>query len=182
MSEPLSQPQPSLTGADMVAARARHWLDRARAMRADLDACGWTVDLADDIGSARWFRGLGGMLGLSLAALSFWPDFTAIVAAPAMPLDAAARDEFRSQMIAPLALGADSGRRMGPSALVVPLASAPERPLVQLTATFSQGDSFYSLLQRAGASASDADRAAALVAGTLPPGGLAPGTQIDITL
>lgn len=182
MSEPLSQPQLGLAGADLLPARVRVLLERARTLRSHLDACGWTVDLADDIGSARWFRGLGGMLGLSLAALSFWPDFTAIVAAPAMPLGAAAREEFRSQMIAPLALGADSGRRMAPSALVVPIASAPERAMVQLTATYGQGDSFYALLQRAGASASDADRASALVAGTIPPGGLAPGTQIDITL
>jgi len=174
----LPAPRAGLALAD----HARQLGERARALRADLDACGWTVDLADDIGSARWFRGLGAMLGLSLAALSFWPDYSAIVAAPAMSLDASARDEFRSQMIAPLALGADSGRRMGPSALVVPLASAPERPLIQITASFGQGDSLFGLLQRAGVSPSDADRVSALVAGTVPPGGIAPGTRIDITL
>ena len=51
------------------------------------------------------------------------------------------RDEYRSQMITPLALGADSGRRMGPSRLVVPLANAPERPIVELTATLGKDDS-----------------------------------------
>ena len=44
-------------------------------------------DLAQDIGSKRWFRGLGTMLGLSLVAVSFWPDLTAVEAATAMPVD-----------------------------------------------------------------------------------------------
>lgn len=139
-------------------------------------------DLAEDIGSRRWFRGLGTMLGLALFTVSFWPDFEAIAAPPAMPLNSRQRDEFRSQTIAPLALGADSGARMGPSALVVPLIAAPERSLVQLTATLGQGDSFRRMLERAGVNAGDAARVEALVGGAVPLGDVLPGTQVDITL
>ncbi|MCC6827062.1 MAG: M23 family peptidase, partial [Novosphingobium sp.] len=74
---------------------------RARLGLAALKAClprpDIALDLAEDIGSARWFRGMGAMLGLSLAALSVWPDFSAVEAAAAIPADRATRDEFRSQ-------------------------------------------------------------------------------------
>jgi len=139
-------------------------------------------DLAQDIGSGRWFRGLGTMLGLGIAAISFWPDLTAVEAATTIHADQPVRDEFRSQMIMPLALGADSGRHMGATALVQPLGSAPERPTLQLVATLGQGDSFARMLQRAGVGANDAARVVQLVGNTMPTGDIAAGTQFDITL
>lgn len=139
-------------------------------------------DLAERIGSRRWFRGLGTLIGLSAAALALWPDFTPVAAAPAMRLDDTARDEFRSQMIMPLALGSDSGRHMGATALVAPLASAPERPQIELLATLSQGDSFARMLQRAGVGSRDAERVAELVARSIALDEIEPGTQVDITL
>lgn len=139
-------------------------------------------DLAQDIGSKRWFRGLGTMLGLSLVAVSFWPDLTAVEAATAMPVDQPVRDEFRSQMIMPLALGADSGHRMGATALVRPLGATPERPTIQLVATLGQGDSFGRMLQRAGVGAGDVSRLTQMVAGSVAPGDIEPGTQFDVTL
>jgi murein DD-endopeptidase MepM/ murein hydrolase activator NlpD len=139
-------------------------------------------DLAEEIGSRRWFRGLGTMLGLGLAAISFWPDFTAVEAATTMPIDDAVRDEFRSQMIMPLALGGDSGRHMGATPSVIALASAPERPMVQFTATLGQGDSFGRMLQRAGVGPADAARVSELVAGAVSLGDIAAGTQVDLTL
>jgi murein DD-endopeptidase MepM/ murein hydrolase activator NlpD len=160
--------------------------DRISALKADwelrLARYDWTPDLAEDIGSPRWFRGLGTLFGLSAIALAFLPDFSGIAAPPTMPLDAVARDEFRSQTIQPLALGADSGHRMGPTDRVSPLASAPERAIVQLTAVLGQGDSFEWMLQRAGVSAGDAIQARNLIAGSVDPGALVPGTQVDITL
>ncbi len=141
-----------------------------------------SYDLAEEIGSARWFRGLGAMLGLGIVASAFWPDTSAVAAPAAMPLDAAQRDEFRSQMILPLALGADSGRRMGATAALVPLAAAPERPTVQLVATLGQGDSFSRMLTRAGVSESDAGEVTRLVATAMPISQIAPGTQIDVVL
>ncbi len=172
---------PGQTAADQpdllarIAALKNDWLQR-------LASYDLAPDLAEDIGSRRWFRGLGTMLGLAALAVAFWPDFSSIAAPPAMPLDARARDEFRSQMIAPLALGADSGTHMGPSDLVAPLTAAPERALMQLTATLGQGDSFERMLQRAGVSPGDAGRVEQLVAGAVPLDQILPGTQVDITL
>ena len=142
----------------------------------------WVPDLAIDIGSAQWFRGLGTMVGLSVAALLFWPDFSAVEAAPTMQLDTTSRDEFRSQMIMPLALGGDSGRRMGATAAVVPLGSVPERPTIQLTATLGQGDSFGRMLQRAGVGADEAARITQMVSARVPLTDIAAGTRFDLTL
>ncbi|MEO0057192.1 MAG: hypothetical protein RIT17_638 [Pseudomonadota bacterium] len=139
-------------------------------------------DLAEDIGSRRWFRGLGTMLGLGAVALAFWPDLTPLEARPAMPQDEEVQSELRSQMIMPLALGADSGRRMGPTALVTPLKSAPERPQIQMVVTLAPGDSFVTMLRRAGVAADDIDRATALVGGAIALGEISPGTQMDVLL
>jgi murein DD-endopeptidase MepM/ murein hydrolase activator NlpD len=139
-------------------------------------------DLAENVGSRRWFRGLGTMVGLGAVALAFWPDLTPLEARPAMPRDAEVQSELRSQMILPLGLGADSGRRMGPTARVIPLKSAPERPQIDLVVTLAPGDSFASMLRRAGVSAADVDRAAALVGQALPLADITPGTQVDVLL
>ena len=139
-------------------------------------------DLAEDIGSRRWLRGVGTMLALGAAALALWPDLTPLEARPAMPQGDAVQSELRSQMILPLALGADSGRRMGPTEAVIPLKSAPERPQIQLVVTLAQGDSFTSMLRRAGVAAGDIDRAAALIGQAVAVGDIAPGTQLDVLL
>lgn len=146
------------------------------------DSLDLAPDLADGIGSRRWFRGLGTMIGLGALALAFWPDLTPLEARPAMPQGAAIDGELRSQMILPLALGADSGRRMGPTQAVIPLKSAPERPQIQLTVTLAPGDSFAAMLRRAGVSARDADRALALVGQALPLSDISSGTQMDVVL
>lgn len=160
--------------------------DRAARFRARVEAhcrrLDLAPDLAEDIGSARWFRGFGTMLGLGFVALSFWPDFSALEAATAVPADRTMRDEFRSQMIMPLAMGGESGRRMGPTGRVVAVANAPERARVQLTATLGQGDSFGRMLQRAGVGPGDAARASELVAAQVPLGEVEPGTRVAVTL
>ncbi|MBX7528261.1 M23 family metallopeptidase [Qipengyuania sp. 1NDH10] len=139
-------------------------------------------DLGADIGSKRWFRGLGTFVGLSVVALAFWPDFAPLEAASPLPDDAEIRGEYRSNMIMPLALGADTGRKMGPTSLVQPLAEAPERPQMQMLATLGRGDSLERTLRRAGVNAEEAGRVTDLVAGAVPLEDLEPGTQIDITL
>ena len=139
-------------------------------------------DLADNVGSRRWFRGLVTMIALGAAAFAFWPDFAPLEARASMPEGPAIRDEMRRSMIRPLALGADTGRGIGPSARVVPLKSAPERPRVELIATLAPGDSFASMLRRAGLASGDVSRVAALVEGAMPLSELKPGTQIDIVL
>ncbi|MEM6907608.1 MAG: peptidoglycan DD-metalloendopeptidase family protein [Pseudomonadota bacterium] len=139
-------------------------------------------DLAQNIGSLRWFRGLATMLGLGAVALAFWPNLTPLEARPAMPQGPEIGEELRSQMIMPLALGGDSGRRMGPTALVIPLESAPERPQIELVATLSAGDSFARMLRRAGVSARDIGDVRRLISDAMPLNEIKPGTQMDIVL
>jgi murein DD-endopeptidase MepM/ murein hydrolase activator NlpD len=139
-------------------------------------------DLAQDIGSRRWLRGAGTLLGLSALALAGWPDFAPVVAAPVMQIDDPVRDEFRSQMIMPLALGADSGRHMGATERVIALKSAPERPRLDLEATLVGGDSFDRMLLRAGVGAAEAGLIAELVSDAVPLGEIAAGTKVDLTL
>lgn len=139
-------------------------------------------DLAEDIGSVRWYRGFASMLALGVAALAFWPDFSAVEAATTVRAGAAVRDEFRSQAIAPLAFGGDSGRRIGATPAVVPLASVPERASLQLVATLGEGDSFGRMLQRAGVSPYDAALASDMVAAVMPIGDVKSGTRVDVTL
>ncbi|MGE3692921.1 MAG: M23 family metallopeptidase [Novosphingobium sp.] len=155
------------------------WKDRLESHWQRLDI---SHDLAENIGSARWFKSFGTMVTLGVVALSFWPDFSAVEAAAAIPGDASTRDEFRSQMILPLSQGSDSGRHMGATAMVVPIANAPERPTIRLVARLGEGDSFARMLQRAGVSAGDAARASELVASKVALGEIDPGTRFDVTL
>ncbi len=139
-------------------------------------------DLAEDIGSRRWFRGLGTMIGLGALALAFWPDLTPLEARPAMPQDEEVTSELRSQTILPLALGADLGRCMGPTGQVIPLQERARTPADPADGHACPGDSFATMLRRAGVAASDIDRAAALVGQTVPLADITPGTQIDVLL
>ncbi len=148
-----------------------------RLARADL-----APDLGTDIGSRRWLRGVATLVGLSAVAIAGWPGFSAVEAAPAMRIDDRMRDEFRSQMILPLALGADSGRRMGATLAVQPLAAAPERPSLDLVATLAQGDGFDRMLRRAGVSKDEALLIAGMVGNAVPLDDIAAGTPVDITL
>jgi murein DD-endopeptidase MepM/ murein hydrolase activator NlpD len=139
-------------------------------------------DLANDIGSRTWLRGLATLLGLGAAAIALSPGFTAVEPATAMPLRPAERAEFRSQSIAPLALGATSGRHMGATPLVRRLTNVPERPSIQLVSTLAQGDSLGRMLERAGLGAGDIDQVSRLVGQAVPVGEIVPGTPFDITL
>jgi len=173
------------TGAAVPARRAA-FSERVAAWRAMIEHGCARLDLAPDltadIGSRRWFRGLGTMLGLTAAALAMWPDFSQVEAAVALPADPAVRDEFRSQMIMPLGLGADSGRHMGATPLVRGLSDAPERPRLQLATTLGQGDSLSRMLARAGLGAVDIANVASLVGHAVAGGTIEPGTRFDIVL
>lgn len=162
-----------------VAARYARWRDRVEARLFQMDLA---PDLAEDIGSRRWLRGFATMLALGGASLAAWPDFAAVAAPPAMRLDAPAHDEFRSLAIQPLAYGGDTGRRMGATARVAAIASAPERASLDITATLGEGDSLYRMLERAGVGTGEAGTVAALVGQALPPGELRPGTRFAIRL
>lgn len=139
-------------------------------------------DLAEDMGSRRWFRGLGTMLALGGVALAFWPDFAPLDAAPLVALDRQAATEFRTMGLRPLAAGAGNGRRFDATDAVIPLADAPERPMLQLTAMFGEGDSIERMLQRAGVGAGDAAQVTQAISAALPPAQITPGTRFAITL
>ena len=169
-----------------VVTRVRGWGDRYDEWKLSvstwLDGFDLAPDLAENIGSLRWFRGVVTMVGLGAVALMFWPDLTPLEARAAMPSDPDIQNEFRSQTIAPLALGADTGRRMAPTAAVIPLANAPERPRIELVTKLARGDSFASMLQRAGVGALDIDRVSALISEAIPISEIEPGTAMDIVL
>jgi hypothetical protein len=139
-------------------------------------------DLAANLGSASWFRGLGTLVGLIVLALMFWPRLAPLEAAPLMALDEASQAEFRAQSLRPFAAGATQGRHFAAKDMVVRLAAAPERPVIQLSATIGENDSLPRMLQRAGVGTGDAGQVAAMVASAVPLVDIAPGTRFSITL
>ncbi len=159
--------------------RYHDWREQISLKLTDVD---FAPDLARDIGSARWFRGALTLIGLSVVSIAAFPGFSPVEAAPAMTIDDEVRDEFRSQMIMPLALGADNGRRMGATAAVIPLANAPERPRLDMVATLTQGDSFDRMLRRAGVSDAEAREIAGMIGTAINVDEIESGTQVDITL
>lgn len=155
-------------------------LDRLRANIARID---WAPDLGSRIGSADWWRGAATCAALIAATCYLSPGFNRAIAGdvPA-PLSGQEWDEARAQSIAPLGWGADTGRHMASNDMVAPLRETPERPIIQLSATLGQNDSFSRMLERAGVSKIDASSAADLIAGAVTLGDLKPGTRINMTL
>ncbi len=142
----------------------------------------WAPDLGQDIGSITWFRGLATMTGLVAISLFFWPGFEPIAAAPATYMSDANIDEFKSQSIAPLAFGADTGRKMRATDAVLALKESPERPSLNLSAVMGRGDSFTRVLQRSGVGGGEASNIADMLSGVMALSEIKPGTRLDIVL
>lgn len=150
---------------------------RRRARELDL-----VVDLGADLGSRRWWRGFATCLGLCTAAFHFAP-FPAALDRPSGPVMGDVQyQETRADSFAPLAYGADTGRRLGATAAVEPLADTPERPRLDLSATLGRGDGFARTLERTGVSSAEALKVADMVAAAEPLGGIEPGTRVEIIL
>lgn len=160
-----------------AAPHSGRWSERLAAL-ADID---WAPDLARDIGSRTWWRGLGTLALLCGTAFALWPGIRP-VEAMAAPINENDWQYVRAQAITPLAWGADTGRRMAPTDAVQPLAFAPERPRVELTATLGQGDSFVRLLERSGVGGGEAARVASMVGDAVPLSAIPAGTKLDIVL
>jgi hypothetical protein len=156
--------------------------DKVAALRSGAGELDLVVDLGTRIGSREWFRGLGTCFALCYVAYSFAPPLDALPGTAPAPLADAQWEESRALAIAPLALGADTGRRMAASDAVEPLADAPERPSVDLLATLGRGDGFARVLERAGVAGAEAIRIEAMVADAVNPTGIRPGTIMDLTL
>jgi len=155
--------------------RAALWRDR-------LAAIDWVPDLGSRIGSLDWWRGLATCTALCAGTLALAPGFRPIAASVPAAVAGTDWEEARAQGIAPLAWGADTGRRMAANDLVRPLAEAPERPLIDLSATLGEGDRLTAVLQRAGVGRRDAEDAAALVAGAADLAAIPAGTRVALTL
>ncbi|WP_375383068.1 M23 family metallopeptidase [uncultured Sphingomonas sp.] len=140
----------------------------------------WIVDLAVDVGSPAWWRGLVTCLFLLADAWLLTPRPAPMADDVPAPLVASEDRLARSVAIAPLGRGGEGGRRSAPTALAVPLAHAPERAQVQAAAILGAGDTIDRLLLRIGAGDEDARAAAALVAGAAGP--LPSGLPVEVTL
>ena len=150
-----------------------------RAFQPDIDL---VVDLGVRIGSRHWFRGVATCALLCYAAYSLAPPARAMQGASPAPIPEAHWDEARALSFAPLALGADTGRRMAPTEAVQPLAEAPERPRLDLVATLGQGEGFARVLERAGVGEAEAAQIAAMVAEHVAPDDIRAGTTMNIVL
>ena len=155
-------------------------LDRWRQAVRHID---WVPDLGARIGTRDWWRGLATCSVLCAATIAMAPGFHRPIVAPSpAPLAGDAWKNARAQAIAPLALGADSGRRMAANELVSHLAQAPERPMVELSATIGSGDRLARLLQRAGVARDQARAAADMVEGATDGEAIPSGTRVALTL
>ncbi|NNM76865.1 M23 family metallopeptidase [Sphingomonas sp. ID1715] len=140
-------------------------------------------DLGARIGSREWWRGLATLTALCGSAYALAPSLDRpLVGATPAPWSGEPAEQARAQSITPLAYGADSGSRMAAGDLVRPLGEAPERPMLELTASLGSGDSLARVLERAGVGAAEADSVAQMVAGATPLAGIVDGTRLDIKL
>jgi len=162
-----------------LATRLQRWRDRLSERTADFEL---VTDLGARIGSIEWLRGLATCVALCAGAWSLAPSLRPIAVAPPQGFTEGHWDEARAIGIAPLAFGSDTGRRMGATDAVQPLAETPERPSIDLTATLGRGDGFARVLQRAGVSDGEAKQVAAMVAGAIPVDAIKPGTRMDVVL
>jgi murein DD-endopeptidase MepM/ murein hydrolase activator NlpD len=159
-------------------ARPQDWRTRLRDWAEDVEL---VPDLGQRIGSRTWFRGLATCFGLCATALYLSPGFQPVPGAPGPTLSDAHYDEVRSQMLTPLALGGDSGHRMGATDAVQPLRETPERPQIELSAQVGSSDTLARALSRAGVSSSDVATVTGMVGEDIS-GGVKPGTRLDIVL
>jgi murein DD-endopeptidase MepM/ murein hydrolase activator NlpD len=140
------------------------------------------VDLADEVLSQRWWRGVATLSALcAIAALLAPTPFDPLPAVSADQVGSVEADQYRDIAISPLGSGSETGGRMAANALVEPLAEAPNRPFVELFARLGRGDSIAGLLSRSGASYAEASEAARLIAAAVP-AGIAAGTSVSIKL
>ena len=178
MAQALNPAAPPTQGQLDVATGAPMRFAVLRDKLTDID---WAPDLGRDIGTLTWWRGLATLTLLCGTAIASWPGLKPIPAhaATMQPDD---WEQARAQTILPLAWGGDTGRRMAATDAVQPLAAAPERPRIELTATLGQGDSFTRLLERSGVGGGEAARIAAMVGNAVPIASITPGTRLDLVL
>jgi murein DD-endopeptidase MepM/ murein hydrolase activator NlpD len=155
---------------------------RATTLRARLSKLELVTDLGQNIGSLEWFRGFALCAALCYSAYSFAPGIQPFVGVSPPPLADAQWEEARSLSIAPLAYGADMGKRMAATDQVEALADTPERPSIERLASLGPSDGFVRALKRAGVSSAEAERVAGIVGQAMPISEIVPGTTANLTL
>ncbi len=156
--------------------------DKVRTLRGKSAELDLVVDLGVGIGSREWARGFATCTLLCLAAYAFAPRIGPIAAPSPAPLGDVQYEEVRALSIAPLAYGADTGRRMAATDAVEPLTDTPERPSIDLVATLGRGDGFTRLLERSGIGKGEAAFVAQMVGAVVPLADIRPGTAMDVAL
>lgn len=142
-----------------------------------------STDLGDGIGTRSWWLGLGTCFGLCGAAILLATNVVPIPQIQRPGMTPVQREMLRPQIIAPMAMGATTGTAMLPSTrLVEPLAEAPERPRLELSARTNGRDSFETLLRRAGVSAGDVAEVTRLIQPNANLSALPKGSDVDIVL
>lgn len=165
--------------ASPAPARTQHWRESLKYWAEEVDL---VPDLGRDVGSLTWWRGLATCAALCFVTVKLAPDLAPLPGLAEAPMTAASYDEMRSQMITPLAYGSNSGRHMGPTDLVSPLASTPERPMIQLFSSVGESGGLSRALARAGVSSADSREVMRTLGGEISPSSIDPGTRLDITL
>ena len=156
--------------------------DKIQDLRSKTGEFELVVDLGVRIGSREWLRGFATCAALCYAAYALAPTLEPVRGATPAPMGDAEWEEARALSIAPLAYGADTGRRMAETDAVVPLTDTPERPTIDLIATLGRGDGFARVLERAGVASAEAEDVAKRVGEVVPLGEIRPGTAMELTL
>ena len=142
-----------------------------------------STDLGDAIGSRGWWLGLLACTGLCGGALALATLVPPLASTGHPALTPAQHEVLQPQAIAPLALGGVTGATNFPDpALVEPLAEAPERPRIELTARLGSNGDFAAALRRAGVGKDDIAAATALIRPVANLGTLPKGTEVDLVL
>jgi len=155
------------------------WLRANRSVSPDVNL---VVDLGVDVGSARWLRGAATCALLCYGAWSMAPEAHTVRGVSPAPIPEAHREEARALSIAPLALGADTGKRAVPTDAVEVLPQAPESSSVALVATLGEAAGLARLLERSGVARADAADVRRMIAQHVPLDQLRPGTLLNLTL
>ncbi len=140
------------------------------------------VDLGARIGSREWFQGLFTCVALCTTAGMLAPDLKPVSFAAEAPLSTSHYEQARALSIAPLGLGGDTGHRLAATSAVEPLTDTPERPRIELSATFGQGDGFARVLERAGVARGEASSISSMVSDAVPLDDIKAGTRMDLVL
>ena len=144
---------------------------------------GIAIDLGDEIGSGRWWTGLGTCFGLCALALTLGLRIPALIGNIRPARTPAQHEAMAAQAMAPLAYGGITGTPALPDhRLVEALSEAPERPRLELTTSIGRSDSFDGALRRAGVGRADIAAVTQLLRPVADPGSLARGTDIDLVL